>query len=244
MTVSAKTLRTAIKTIRSFLDKRPPNEKAYIDLRVGTGINRQCLETIGPERLEEVVSGAKAHLSALAVQRDLDAAKQHDDEDTTFGEAHVRTGTPDDVGNVMELARLGSDENGFVRPDAQKMYSEIWPALNRDFGIMGVIGEPGNKLEGCVLLRVCQLWYSNDWVLEERAVFVRPEFRLAKGARAKKLCEFSKKAAEDLGMPLMIGVLSNHRTEGKIRLYQRLFGPPAGAYWLFQGRTGTMAKAA
>lgn len=157
---------------------------------------------------------------------------------------HVRTGTVDDIHGMMELARLGGAENGLVRPDPGKMLNEIYPALARDYGIVGIIGEAGQPLEGCVILRVCQLWYSQDWVLEERAVFVRPDLRLAKGARALKLCEFSKKAAEDLGIPLMIGVLSNQRTAGKIKLYTRIFGEPAGAYWLHNGKTGQAAMAA
>lgn len=151
---------------------------------------------------------------------------------------HVRTGTVDDIHGMMELARLGSVENGFVRPSETKMLNEIYPALARDYGIVGIIGDPGTSLEGCVVLRVCQLWYSEDWVLEERAVFVRPDLRAAKGGRARKLCEFSKRAADDLALPLMIGVLSNQRTAGKVRLYTRIFGEPAGAYWLHNGQTG------
>lgn len=159
-------------------------------------------------------------------------------------EIHVRTGTVADIHGMMELARMGSAENGFVRPDQGKMLNEIYPALARDYGIVGIIGDPGKPLEGCVILRVCQLWYSQDWVLEERAVFVHPDFRAAKGGRARKLCEFSKKAADDLGIPLMIGVLSNQRTAGKVRLYNRIFGEPSGAYWLVGAHTGEMAKAA
>ena len=39
-------------------------------------------------------------------------------------------------------------------------------------------------------------------------------------------------------MPLIIGVVSNHRTKGKEGLYNRLFGPPAGAFWLYGVKTG------
>jgi uncharacterized protein YfaA (DUF2138 family) len=79
-------------------------------------------------------------------------------------------------------------------------------------------------------------------VLEERGIFVHPDFRAAKGGRARKLCEFSKFSAEKLGMPLLIGILSNHRTAGKVKLYGRIFGPPAGAYWLVDGKTGVTNK--
>lgn len=151
----------------------------------------------------------------------------------------VRTGTPADVHSVMELALMGSAENGFVRPNPQKLLAEIWPSLHLSGGIMGIIGD--DKLEGAILLRVNSLWYSDDLFLEERAIYVHPDFRSAKGGRAARLCEFAKKAAEKLGLPLMIGVLSNTRTAGKVRLYERQFGPQAGSYFLWNApKTGTV----
>ena len=77
------------------------------------------------------------------------------------------------------------------------------------------------------------MWYSNQDVLEERVIFIPPEFRNIKGGRATRLCEFSKKAAEDLGMPLLIGVMSSVRTEAKVKMYERQFGKPSGAVFLY-----------
>lgn len=162
-----------------------------------------------------------------------------------MSDVHVRVGTPEDVHQFMELCLMGSEENGFVRPDPQRLLDEVWPALNREGGICGVIGAPGaDHFEGGVLLRTCKLWYSDKLVLEERGIFVHPEYRAAKGGRARKLCEFAKTAAEKLGTPLLIGVLSNDRTEGKVRLYERIFGKAAGAYWLINAETGVTNKAA
>jgi hypothetical protein len=45
-------------------------------------------------------------------------------------------------------------------------------------------------------------------------------------------------------MPLLIGVLSNHRTEAKVRLYERQFGKPTGAFFLYNGSTGSVQAAA
>lgn len=153
----------------------------------------------------------------------------------------VRVGTPADVHDVMELALMGSRENGFVNPDPRKILADVWAALNMDAGIMGIVGPAGGKPEGAVLLRVTNLWYSQDRTLEERAIFVHPDHRSAKGGRAARLCEFSKKVADEMGLPLMIGVLSNQRTEAKERLYRRFFGSPAGTYFLYNARTGTFA---
>ena len=88
------------------------------------------------------------------------------------------------------------------------------------------------------------MWYSDDEILEERAVFIHPDFRAAKGGRARKLCEFSKQVSDELGIPLTIGVMSSQRTAGKVRMYERIFGPPSGAYFLYGTRTGTWKQAA
>jgi hypothetical protein len=137
----------------------------------------------------------------------------------------------------MDIAKMIFDENSFVSASNNKILQEIWSALNRHQGLMGIIGNPGEKSEGAVLLRIGQMWYSEDPVLEEKFVFIRPEFRAAKGGRARRLCEFSKQAADNLNIPLVIGVFSNHRTEGKVRLYERQFGKPSGAFFLYGAST-------
>jgi hypothetical protein len=158
-------------------------------------------------------------------------------------ELKVWVGKPEDIHEMMDLAMAACDENGFVVPNQAKLLNEIWPALNRDKGIVGIIGVPGQKPQGAILLRICNTWYSEDEILEERAVFIHPDFRAAKGGRARKLCDFSKKVSDELGIPLTIGVLSNQRTSGKIRMYERIFGPPSGAYFLYGTRTGAWKQA-
>jgi hypothetical protein len=156
----------------------------------------------------------------------------------------VRVGGPEDVHPMMDMAMKACDENGFVDPNPQKLLAEIWPALNLDNGLVGIIQDEGGKLEAAILLRITTMWYSDAQVLEERAIFVDPECRSAKGGRARRLCEFSKRAAAELGLPLLIGVLSNHRTEAKVRLYERQFGKPTGAFFLYNAHTGSSQAAA
>jgi hypothetical protein len=158
-------------------------------------------------------------------------------------ELKVWVGKPEDIDVMMELATLACDENGFVDPDPVRLLNELWPALNREKGIVGMVGIPGEKPQGAILLRIGQIWYSNQEILEERAVFIHPDFRSTKGGRARKLCDFSKRVADELGLPLTIGVLSNQRTSGKIRMYERIFGAPAGAYFLYGTRTGAAQAA-
>lgn len=149
----------------------------------------------------------------------------------------IRIGTTADMHDCMTLALTACEENGFLNPAPKKLAQEMWSALSLDNGIVGLIGQPDGKPEGITLLRIGSMWYSNAVVVEEKAIFIPGTFRSAKGGRARKLCEFGKSVADALGIPLIIGVLSNHRTEAKTRLYRRVFGEPAGAFWLYGART-------
>ncbi len=150
----------------------------------------------------------------------------------------VRTGQPQDMPSVMGMAYEVAKENGIVQMDEQKVINEFWPALNLDGGIVGIIGNDRETPEGFILLRIARQWYSSDPTLEERVAFVRKEYRSKSAGNARKLCEFAKHTAETLRLPLTIGILSNQRTEAKIRLYKRVFGEPAGAFWLVGATTG------
>lgn len=145
----------------------------------------------------------------------------------------IRLGTPDDLDEVMAAAMMAVQEIGLVKPDPMKLLAEVWPSLHLNGGMVGLIGKPGGKPEGGVMLRISKMFYSDQEVLEERVVFVLPEYRAKKGGRASKLVEFSKKTAEELGIPLLIGVMSTVRTEAKVRMYERQFGKPTGAVFLY-----------
>jgi len=156
-----------------------------------------------------------------------------DDSGQVSTRPHVRVATVDEVHAVMALALMGTAENGFVPGNPLKILENVYPSLSLDHGIVGVIGAPGAELEGAVLLRIGPLWYSDADILEEKAIFIHPAYRNARGGRAARLCEFSMECADMLGLPLCIGVLSAHRTAAKVRMYSRMLGEPSGAYWVY-----------
>jgi hypothetical protein len=161
---------------------------------------------------------------------------------TNSEDLKIRLATVEDLDEMMQLAMSACEENGFLNPNPIKLLQDIWPALNQDHGLCAVIGKPGGIIEGAILLRIGQMWYSDDQTIEEKAIFIHPDYRGARGGRARKLCEFSKMVADTLGLPLVIGVLSNSRTEAKIRMYERQFGKPSGAFFLYGAKTGQFSK--
>ena len=138
---------------------------------------------------------------------------------------------------------MAARENGVGNADVQKILSLVWRGVTRQSAVIGVIEGPAGQLEAITVLRIEEQGHSSDPILVEQTVYVHPGFRSMRGARAKKLVEWNKMVSVRMGLPLLIGILSNERTAGKIKLYERMLGKPSGAYWLFQGAAEHSAAA-
>lgn len=152
---------------------------------------------------------------------------------------HVRIAQASEEEAVMELCRELHRENGLFPLNELKVREMLRRSFNRQGGILGVIGQP-DALEGMIYMLVSSFWYSTQPHLEELFVYVRPAFRETKElegeqkfSRVRALAEFAKWCAETSTFPLVIGVISDERTEGKIRLYQRYFGKPVGNFFYY-----------
>ena len=147
--------------------------------------------------------------------------------------SRVRFAERCDFDQIMFLCRELHQENGLLDWNETLVRRTILTYFNAEGGLIGVIGEP-NCLEGAILLRISTMWYSNTPIVEELFSFVLPEFR--RSNNAKELIDFAKNCAKQMDMKLLIGIVSNHRTEQKVKLYQRRLGTPAGAYFVVDNR--------
>lgn len=161
----------------------------------------------------------------------------------------VRLAIADDYDGVMDLCHLLHRENGLLPLDddliASLVHAYLTQTPNDEIALPGhiaVIGAPG-RLEGMIALRLTRMPYSRTWMLEELWSYVRPECRRSNNAHA--LIEYAKRTAREMQMKLLIGIVSNIRTEQKIRLYQRQLGPLAGGYFIYHGdKTSEVSEAA
>lgn len=151
--------------------------------------------------------------------------------------SNVRTATPEDEQNVLKLMRRAYQEQPIFKLNEDKMLKMIQRATQRTGGILGVIDGP-NGLEGYLLCVLSQHWYTDDWVVDELSNFVDPDHR--RSSHAKNLIEFGKWFAEQMHLPLIMGILSTKRTEAKIRLYRRQVRPCGG---IFVHNTGHLSDA-
>jgi hypothetical protein len=148
----------------------------------------------------------------------------------------VRFGRMTDLDELMELCRNLANENAIAPMMDSLVQDTLEGCLSHKSGFVGVIGEPG-KIEGAMCLVFNSLWYCNSyWWLEDKFLHVLPEYRASNNAA--ELIEWSQWWSSNLGIPLMLGIVSNERTRAKIKLYERKLGPMSGALFLVGAKTG------
>lgn len=145
----------------------------------------------------------------------------------------VRSAKPEDFQRIMVLCRQLYQENGATLVDWPAVEAMVMDGINGFGACLGVIGDP---VQGMIFLRISKMWYSSEMILEELFVYVDPEYRQSNNASA--LVEFAKSCSHEFDIPLLIGIISNKQTKEKVRLYQRRLGAPAGAFFLYNGKTG------
>jgi hypothetical protein len=141
----------------------------------------------------------------------------------------VRIARPADEEAVMESCRRLHRENGLFSFNDDKVRSCLHRCFNAEGTIVGVIGEPGN-LQASTCMAISDYYYSNDWHLAELWNYVEKEHRRSRNAEA--LIEFGKECSEKMGVPFLTGIITNKQMAGKVRLYRRLLGYPAGAFFI------------
>lgn len=145
----------------------------------------------------------------------------------------VRKAVLADKPEILEMCVENHRDNGQFSLSMSKVEAMIDKAFNRGGTVVGVVGD--NRIAGMILLNISQFWYSDDWALEEIQNYVRPQHR--KSTYAKDMMHFARRCSDELGIPLVIGVVSNERTRAKMELYKRQFGEPCGGYFIHQPKT-------
>lgn len=149
---------------------------------------------------------------------------------------HVRLADERDEEQLYLLCRLIHEEIGFHEISWPRVEQRIHLACQHSEGLIGVIG-PHHDLKAAICLGLVNPWYSDAWLLQEYFCFVRQDSRNSYYSR--DLIAYAKQLAEQSGLDLMIGVLTEKRTEGKCRLYRRWL-PKLGEYFMYRPRRQTM----
>ena len=140
-----------------------------------------------------------------------------------------KAGWSDDA-EIRAMMWDGYLEHEFFQPSEARIQEMCRKAFDRDGAIIGAIG-PVGAVESIIYLAITQFEYTDEWCLCEVHNYVRPEFR--RTSNAKDMIDFGKRCSEELGLRLVIGVVSNERTKAKMELYRRRLGEPAGGYFVW-----------
>ena len=151
---------------------------------------------------------------------------------TTDIENAIRIATPDDYQELMRICYLLWLDNGQHPWSEEKAKEFIWRGCHRDNAIVGVIGS-SSDIKAVIYLEVMPVYYSDDVQLYEKFAFVRPDSR--KSDFAKRLIYFARRCADETGIDLLIGIISDVKLEAKKRLYHRHL-PEGGAWFCYHGK--------
>lgn len=157
--------------------------------------------------------------------------------DGPWPQRRIRFARPADLPELMALCRNLSQENAIAPMMDDIVCAELERCIAKDGGFIGVIGNVGEPIEGAICLRFSSLWYNSSyWWLEDKFVHVLQKYRAS--SNGNDLIEWAIWWRDQLQIPLMLGIVSNERTEAKIALYRRKLGPMSGALFLVGAKTG------
>ncbi len=141
----------------------------------------------------------------------------------------VRLAEPADRPALVELTTMLHGENGLFSLSLKKRDALLDRYYNHEGSIIGVIGDVGKPVAS-IYLCLTQPEYTDEWGVVEVWAHVHPDHR--RSTHAKHLTEYAKFISTEMHLPLLIGILSNQRTEAKVRLYERAFDR-VGAYFIW-----------
>lgn len=141
----------------------------------------------------------------------------------------VRLAVPEDRDRLVALTEMLHGENGLFSLSPTKRDALLDRYYSRQGSIIGVIGDVGEPVAS-IYLSLTQPEYTDDWALVELWAHVDPEHR--RSTHAKNLITYAKFVSTQMRLPLLIGILSNTRTEAKVKLYERMV-PAAGRYFIY-----------
>jgi hypothetical protein len=151
----------------------------------------------------------------------------------------VRIANKADEDAIYSLLLMMHRENGLFSISDNKVRETMGRGTKQEGGIIGVVDGP-EGIQATIGLTITQAWYSDDWFLNELWSFVHPAHR--KDGHAPKLLNFSKWCSDNMFLPLLIEMVSNKRTEAKMRLIKRSV-PYGGAFFIYNNGASEPQKA-
>lgn len=153
--------------------------------------------------------------------------------------SNVRMARAADASAILDLLVLNHAENGLAPLNVLKVAEDVARGCRQDGAVIGLI-EGDTGIEASIGLYIYDWWYSDAKHWTDHWHFVHPNHR--KSTHAKSLITFAKWFAESMQQPVLLGVMSDTRTEGKLKLYGRQLRLIGGIF--YHGPLGPSGAAA
>lgn len=147
----------------------------------------------------------------------------------------VRLAVPQDESGIMACLKLKNSEEGIFgyseRRTQETVHGVLHPNGSGLSPMIGVIGS-SEDIQATICLTLSQLFDTEEWHLGELWNYIRPDCR-AKG-HINGLLRFATECSDKVGIPLLSATVSNKRTAARARIYEKVMGPPIGAFFAYQ----------
>lgn len=138
--------------------------------------------------------------------------------------------TLSDLPEFMRLFKVMHSENGLFDLDEDCVVETFDRAVKNKEGVIGLIKGPDNDIRAMLMMLITRYYYTTQFHLEELFNYIALPWR--KTNYADTLLRYAIHCQQQLKIPLVIGVLTGHRMEAKVRLYRRRLGMPSGAFFV------------
>jgi GNAT superfamily N-acetyltransferase len=143
----------------------------------------------------------------------------------------LRRAVAEDLPELLHLGEVMHREIHYGAYAPAKVEAMISDVLLRGVVYVSLL-EGSRTIGGTVGLVVEQPWWSEDWQIADRWLFVRPECR--REGHARPLLRAAVAFAEAMRLPLLMSHIGP-RARGKMRLLQRELGEPVGGIFFVPG---------
>ena len=132
----------------------------------------------------------------------------------------IRTAERADFALVMDLLESMANDNALFSVDWKKVAWIVADLIDNPKAHIFLSFE-GAVCTGSFAVEQSTPWYSNDKILDECWIFVRPEYR--KSRTIFRLLKAVKNLSEELALPVVVNVVTPNRSDSKVKLFKRYF---------------------
>lgn len=145
---------------------------------------------------------------------------------------HIRAARPSDEEDLYDLLCMAYSENAVFKMSEKKVRAMIEAGTRDRNVVIGVAESPDGKIAGSIGAIFSQWWFTDEWHIDECWNFVHPDYRRSDIRYGAELIKYAKWIADNMQMPLHMGIITTERMEAKIKMYKRQM-PQTGAFFMY-----------